>query len=120
MVEETFRFGRHTGVTLEPRCLIADYDPSQHSLTCYHASQTPYQMQDVYARHLGIPEERVRVVAPDVGGSFGIKLHVYGEEMAAAALGVILGRPVKLVADRLESSSATSTPGTTASAPAWR
>jgi CO/xanthine dehydrogenase Mo-binding subunit len=103
VVEETFHFGRHTGVPLEPRALIADYDPSDGSLTCYHASQTPYQMQDVYSRHLGIPEERVRVVAPDVGGSFGIKLHVHGEEMATAALSVLLERPVKFVADRLES-----------------
>jgi carbon-monoxide dehydrogenase large subunit len=103
VVEETFHFGRHTGVTLEPRSVIADYDPSQHALTCYHASQTPYQMQDVYSRHLGIPEERVRVVAPDVGGSFGLKLHVHGEEMATAALSVILKRPVKWIADRLES-----------------
>ncbi len=102
VVEETFHFGRHTGVTLEPRAVIADYDPSEDSLTCYHASQTPYQMQDVYSRHLGIPEERVRVVAPDVGGSFGIKLHVHGEEMATAALSVLLERPVKFVADRLE------------------
>lgn len=102
VVEETFHFGRHTGVTLEPRALIADYDPSDDSLTCYHASQTPYQMQDVYARHLGIPEERVRVVAPDVGGSFGIKLHVHGEEMATAALSILLRRPVKWAADRLE------------------
>ena len=103
VVEETFHFGRHTGVTLEPRAVIADYDPSEHSLTCYHASQTPYQMQDVYSRHLGIPEERVRVVAPDVGGSFGIKLHVHGEEMATAALSILLKRPVKWACDRLES-----------------
>lgn len=102
VVEETFHFGRHTGVTVEPRAVIADYDPADGSLTCHHASQTPYQMQDVYSRHLGIPEERVRVVAPDVGGSFGIKLHVHGEEMATAALSVLLGRPVKFVADRLE------------------
>jgi len=103
VVEEIFHFGRHTGVTLEPRSVIADYDPADGSLTCHHASQTPYQMQDVYSRHLGIPEERVRVVAPDVGGSFGIKLHVHGEEMATAALSVLLKRPVKFVADRLES-----------------
>lgn len=103
VVEEVFRFGRHTGVTLEPRSLIADYNPAEHSLTCYHASQTPYQMQDVYSRHLGIPEERVRVVCQDIGGSFGIKLHVYGEEMATAALSILLKRPVKFVADRLES-----------------
>ncbi|WP_142846054.1 xanthine dehydrogenase family protein molybdopterin-binding subunit [Telmatospirillum sp. J64-1] len=103
VVEETFSFGRHTGVTLEPRSLIADFEPGERRLTVHHATQTPYQMQDVYARHFGLDEEKVRVVAPDVGGSFGLKLHVYGEEMATCALSILLGRPVKFVADRLES-----------------
>lgn len=103
VVEETFRFGRHTGVTLEPRAVVADYDPSEQRLTVYHGSQTPYQMQDVYSRHLGLAEERVRVVCKDIGGSFGIKLHVHGEEMTTCALSMLLGRPVKWVADRLES-----------------
>ncbi len=103
VVEETFHFGRHTGVTLEPRSLIADYDPSEQRLTAYHATQTPYQMQDVYARHFGLAEENVRVVCDDIGGSFGLKLHVYGEEMATVALSILLHRPVKFIADRLES-----------------
>jgi carbon-monoxide dehydrogenase large subunit len=60
-------------------------------------------MQDIFSRHLGIPEANVRVIAKDVGGSFGIKVHVYPDEMATAALSVILRRPVKFVADQLES-----------------
>lgn len=103
VVEDEFHFGRHTGVTLEPRVVVADYDPSEEQLTAYHGTQTPYQMQDVYARHLGLAEEKVRVVAKDIGGAFGIKLHVYGEEMTTCALSVLLKRPVKWVADRLES-----------------
>lgn len=103
VVEETFHFPRHTGVTLEPRVITADYDPSEERLTAYHGSQTPYQMQDVYARHLGLAEENVRVLCKDLGGAFGIKLHVHGEEMTTCALSMMLGRPVKWVADRLES-----------------
>ncbi len=103
IVEGEFTFGRHTAVTLEPRAIVADYDPSCGQLTVHHATQTPYQFQDVYARHFGLPEGRVRVVAPDVGGSFGMKLHVYNEEMAAVAASIKLGRPVRFVADRLES-----------------
>jgi CO/xanthine dehydrogenase Mo-binding subunit len=108
IVEEEFRFGRHTAVTLEPRAIIADYDPSEQSLTVHHATvhhatQTPYQFQDLYSRHYGIPEARVRVIAPDVGGSFGMKLHVYHEDMAVVGLSILLGRPVKFVADRIES-----------------
>ncbi len=103
VVEETYEFARHTGVTLEPRSILADYNAAEHTLTVYHATQTPHMMQDIFSRHLDIPEGNVRVIAKDVGGSFGIKVHVYADEMAAAALSVMLRRPVKFVADRLES-----------------
>jgi carbon-monoxide dehydrogenase large subunit len=103
VVEETFHFGRHTGVCLEGRAILADYNAGEHSLTVYHATQAPHMMQDIFSRHLGIPEGSVRVIAKDVGGSFGIKVHVYPDEMATAALSVMLRRPVKFVADRLES-----------------
>ena len=103
VVEETFHFGRHTGVCLETRSILADYNAAEHSLTVYHSTQAPHMMQDIFSRHLGIPEASVRVIAKDVGGSFGIKVHVYPDEMATAALSVMLRRPVKFVADRLES-----------------
>ena len=103
VVEETYHFGRHTGVTLEPRSILADYNAAEHALTVYHSTQAPHMMQDIFSRHLGIPEGGVRVVAKDVGGSFGIKVHVYADEMATAALSVMLRRPVKFIADRLES-----------------
>ncbi|MGJ4950291.1 xanthine dehydrogenase family protein molybdopterin-binding subunit [Bradyrhizobium sp. HKCCYLS20291] len=102
-IEQTFSFGRHTPVTLEPRAIVADYEPGSGLLTVHHATQTPYQFQDLYSRHYGIPEARVRVVAPDIGGSFGMKLHVYHEDMAVVGLSILLGRPVKYVADRIES-----------------
>jgi carbon-monoxide dehydrogenase large subunit len=103
VVEETFRFGRHTGVCLEGRAILADYNAAEHSLTVYHATQAPHMMQDIFSRHLNIPEANVRVIAKDIGGSFGIKVHVYPDEMATAAISVMLRRPVKFVADRLES-----------------
>jgi aerobic carbon-monoxide dehydrogenase large subunit len=103
VVEGDFIFGRHTAVTLEPRAVVADFDSSNGQLTVHHGTQTPYQFQDVYARHFGLAEGKVRVIAPDVGGSFGMKLHVYNEEMAAVAASIVLGRPVRFVADRLES-----------------
>ncbi len=103
IVDETYLFGRHTAVTLEPRAIIADYDPVEERLTVHHATQTPYQFQDLYSRHYGLREARVRVVAPDIGGSFGMKLHVYHEDMAVVGLSLMLGRPVKFVADRMES-----------------
>jgi carbon-monoxide dehydrogenase large subunit len=103
VVEETYGFGRHTGVCTEGRAILADYNAGEHSLTVYHATQAPHMMQDIFSRHLGIPEANVRVITKDVGGSYGIKVHVYPDEMATAALSVMLRRPVKFVADRLES-----------------
>ncbi len=98
-----FTSGRHTGVPLEPRGLVADFDPATCALTVWMSTQVPHMMQAVLAELLDLPEHRVRVIAPDVGGSFGIKIHVYQDDMAACALAVALGRPVKWIAGRHES-----------------
>src|SRR5258708_5767532 len=103
VVEETFHIGRHAGVTLEPRSILADYNRAENQLTVYHSTQAPHMMQGIFAKHLGLPETNVRVICRDVGGAFGIKVHTYPDEMAAVALAVMLGRPVKFVADRFES-----------------
>ena len=99
----TFRIGRHTGVPIEARALVADFDPTTRSLTVWMSTQVPHMMQAVLADLLSLPEHRVRVVTPDVGGSFGIKIHVYQDDLAAIELALVLGRPVKFVADRRES-----------------
>ncbi len=99
----TFTTGRHTGVPLEPRGLVADYEPATRALTVWISTQVPHMMQAVLAELFGLPEHRLRVIAPDVGGSFGIKIHVYQDDMAACAMALTLGRPVKFVADRRES-----------------
>ena len=103
VAEATFDFGRHTGVTLEPRCQIADYNPASGQLTVYHSQQAPHMMQDLYARQFDLPEGSVRVICKDVGGSFGIKVHAYPDDFATVAMAILLKRPVKFVADRLES-----------------
>ncbi|MDO8299242.1 xanthine dehydrogenase family protein molybdopterin-binding subunit [Lacisediminimonas sp.] len=101
--EATFHFGRHTGVTLEPRAQIADWDAGQQRLTVYHSQQAPHMMQDLYSRQFDLPESAVRVICRDVGGSFGIKVHAYPDDFATVALSIMLKRPIKFVADRLES-----------------
>ena len=103
VVEATFHSGRHTGVTLEPRAILADYNRAAGKLTVNISNQAPHMMQTVFAQHLGLPEGDVRVICTDVGGSYGIKVHVYPDEMAVAAIARIMGRPVKFIADRLES-----------------
>ena len=102
IVSVDLRFGRHTAVTMEPRAVLADFDPSEQRLTVHQSTQTPYQFQDLYARHFGLSEARVRVIAPDVGGSFGMKLHLYHEDMAVVGASLLLKRPVKFTADRME------------------
>jgi carbon-monoxide dehydrogenase large subunit len=103
VVEKVYEFSRHTGVTNEPRGILADYNPAENTLTVYQGTQAPNMMQDIFSRHLNIPESNVRVICKDVGGSFGIKVHVYADEMATAAISVMLKRPVKFAADRIES-----------------
>lgn len=103
VVEDTFHIGRHTGVTMEPRSIIADWNAGDEKMTIHHSFQAPHMMQDIVCKHLDLPEASVRVVCKDVGGSFGIKVHIYPDEMATVALAKMLKRPVKFVADRLES-----------------
>ncbi len=101
--EQEFVFGRHTGVTVEPRCQIADWNLSDAKLTVHHSQQAPHMMQDLYCRQFDLQESQVRVVCKDVGGSFGIKVHAYPDDFATVAIAILLQRPVKFVADRLES-----------------
>lgn len=103
VVGDEFRFERQQAMTLEPRGLIADFNSADGTLTVIHAHQSPFQMQDIYCGHFGIPEHKVKVVTPDIGGGFGMKLNVYADELATVAASIKLGRPVKYHADRLES-----------------
>jgi carbon-monoxide dehydrogenase large subunit len=103
VVEAESIFGRHTGVTLEPRAVVADWNAAEARLTIYQGTQAPHMVQNIAALHLGLQESQVRVVCKDVGGSFGIKVHIYADEMATYALSKLLRRPIKFVADRIES-----------------
>ena len=103
VVEATFLFGRHTGVCNEARAIVADWNPGEQRMTVYQGTQAPHMMQNLFAKHLDLQEQHVRVITKDVGGSFGIKVHTYADEMATVALSKLLRRPVKFVADRLES-----------------
>jgi carbon-monoxide dehydrogenase large subunit len=103
VVEADFVFGRHTGVTLEPRSVVADWNVAEARLTIYQGTQAPHMVQNIAALHLGLRDDQVRVICKDVGGSFGIKVHIYADEMATYALSKLLRRPIKYVADRVES-----------------
>ena len=103
VVEVALDFARTTGVTIEPRGLLASYDPAADALELRISHQMPHQLQLHLAEQLDIPPGRVRVICGDVGGGFGVKMHVYQDEFAACAAAKLLGRPVRFIADRMES-----------------
>jgi len=89
---------------LEPRAAIAAYDPDTDRYTLYTGTQGTLSVRRVLARQvLKVPEDRVRVITPDVGGGFGAKLFLYPEYVVAVYAARRLGRPVKWVAERGES-----------------
>ena len=100
VVSDRITFSRHTGVPLEPRGIISEYDHGEGVLTLHHSHQVPHQIQQHFSDLLGLGAHRVRVICPDVGGGFGIKLHLYPDETAIAAAALLVKRPIKWIADR--------------------
>jgi carbon-monoxide dehydrogenase large subunit len=93
---------RVSGVPLEPRTVLAAFDASTDELTLWVSCQAPFRIRAEIARLLALPESSVRVIAPDVGGGFGVKSGPYREEVLLAWLARRIGRPVKWVATRGE------------------
>ena len=91
---------------MEPRAYFAVPQPVGGEMTLYSATQIPHIVKVFVAICLGIPESKVRVVAPNVGGGFGSKLNVYNEELACVALARKLGRPVRWTEERTETAQA--------------
>jgi aerobic carbon-monoxide dehydrogenase large subunit len=89
---------------IEPRSALAEYDPSNGSYTLYTTSQNPHFIRFLMCTFvLHLPEHKVRVVAPDVGGGFGSKIFLYAEEAVVTWAAKKVGRPVKWTAERAES-----------------
>ena len=100
MIERRFVNHRTAGAPIEPRGVIADYRAGE--LTMWSATQVPHFLRLFLALQLGMTEDRVRAIAPDVGGGFGSKLQIYGEEILLAWASRKLGRPVKWIETRSE------------------
>jgi carbon-monoxide dehydrogenase large subunit len=100
VVGDRFRFHRHAAVAIENRACVAVWDDEQ--LTLWSTTQVPGMVRDALAEILDLPAHRLRVVAPDVGGGFGMKSLLYPEEVVVAAVARLLRRPVKWVGDRRE------------------
>jgi carbon-monoxide dehydrogenase large subunit len=100
VVRGTYTTHRHTGVPIETRGVVAEYRDGR--LTVWTSTQNPHIERTTLSYLLGMPERAIRVVAPDVGGGFGSKTHVYGEDVVVAWLAMRLRRPVRWIEDRLE------------------
>src|SRR5262249_21818119 len=94
---------RSGGSPIETRGVVAEYDPRLGSLGAWISTQAPLPLKNGLARLFGLPEFKVEVIAPDVGGGFGTKIMLfYPEEILVPCAAIRLGRPVKWVEDRLE------------------
>ena len=93
--------------SIEARGVVAHYEPGREALTIWSSSQNPHILRTFVAQMLGLGQDRVRAIAPEVGGGFGAKINVYGEEYVAAALSKRLGLPLKWIEDRSEAFLAT-------------
>ncbi len=102
VVDRTFRTNRQTAAPMEGRGGVADWDGAQQRLTLWSGTQVPHLARHALAEVLGMPEHRIRVVAPDVGGGFGVKGVLYPEDVALCLLAMRLQRPVKWVESRRE------------------
>jgi len=102
VIEGRFTPHRGTGHPMETRGVVAQYDHIGEALRIWTSTQTPHNTQRGVVDMFDMPEDKVRVITPDVGGGFGPKNQVYPEEMVVPALAMMLGRPVKWIEDRRE------------------
>jgi carbon-monoxide dehydrogenase large subunit/6-hydroxypseudooxynicotine dehydrogenase subunit gamma len=102
VVEADIEIGRHTGVPLEPRALLAEPDPRTGGLSITGMTKVPVFNRDVLAAMLGIDETLIRVHAIDTGGGFGVRGEFYPEDYLVPWLATTLERPVKWAEDRAE------------------
>jgi carbon-monoxide dehydrogenase large subunit len=106
-ISERFRLHKGGGHAIEPRAVMARFDPSEELLTVWDGTQMPHRAKAVLVSALGLAEYQVRVVAPDVGGGFGPKSVFHPEELCVPGAAMLLGAPVKWIEDRAESFIAT-------------
>jgi len=92
---------------LETCGCVASFDPIRGELTTYMTSQAPHVVRTVVSLLSGIPESKVRIISPDIGGGFGNKVGVYPGYVCAIVASIVLGRPVKWIEDRIENISST-------------
>jgi carbon-monoxide dehydrogenase large subunit len=102
VIDEHFEVPRLSPAPLEGRGAIAQYDPEQRAMTLWMTTQGGHHIKELLEETFNLPIEHFRVMAPDVGGGFGMKHHLYPEDASLCYLAYKLGRPVKWVEERME------------------
>ena len=102
IVKEKMTNARVAPLALEPRGVLAHYLPGEDKMTLWTSTQVPHKVRTLVAGQIGMPENRMRVIAPEVGGGFGSKLNIYREEALAAFVSRELGVPIKWIESRSE------------------
>ena len=102
VIKDSLKSHRYTGVPIEPRAYVADYDQANGKLTLYATTQQPHPLRTTLAAALDISENNIHVIQPDVGGAFGVKTPPYQEEILLPILAISTGKPVKWVEERRE------------------
>jgi len=111
VVKEHIYIPRIHVASIETCGCVASFDKAQGKLTVYMTTQAPHAIRTVFALvagHVGLSEERIRIISPDIGGGFGGKVPVYPGYVIAVAASVVIGRPVKWIEDRMENLQADS------------
>ena len=106
VVKQRFHTGRHLPVPIETRGCLGSYDPGLKKLTVWTASQMPHLVRTLLADVLRFPEHKITVIAPDVGGGFGLKGNFFPEEAVTGWAALQLACPVRWIEDRAESFTA--------------
>ncbi|MBS1886145.1 MAG: xanthine dehydrogenase family protein molybdopterin-binding subunit [Actinobacteria bacterium] len=102
---KTFKVGRSTGAPVETRGLLAECDAGSGAITLWTSTQMPHLTRTLLAPMLRVPENKLSVHSPEVGGGFGLKCHIFPEDVAVPAVARRIGRPVKWIEDRWENLS---------------
>jgi len=102
VIKERIRSHRISACPIETRAYLAHYNQQEDTLTMWSATANPHSLRTRIAETLSFPEGKIRVIAPDVGGSFGVKIQIYQEELLLPYLSRTLGRPVKWCETRVE------------------
>ncbi len=108
IVKQEIVYPRSHPAPMETCGAVADFEPIEGALTLYETSQAPHAHRTLFAIVSGIPEHKIRIVSPDIGGGFGNKVGIYPGYILAVVGSIVTGRPVKWVEDRSENLMSTS------------